>query len=37
MIQEDREFVRDAIRWKIRHVFGVKFLDWRGCVRMLFT
>lgn len=34
MIQEDREFVRDIIRWKCRHVFGPKVLDWRGLVKM---
>lgn len=34
MIQEDREFVKDVIRWKVRHVFGAKFLDWRGVVKM---
>lgn len=34
MIQEDREFLRDIIRWKVRHVFGAKFLDWRGVVKM---
>ena len=27
MIQEDRAVVRDIIRWKVRHVFGAKFLD----------
>jgi phage major head subunit gpT-like protein len=33
-IIEDREFVIDIIRWKVRHVFGVKALDWRGLVKM---
>jgi hypothetical protein len=33
-ILEDREFVRDVFRTKVRHVFGAKFLDWRGTVKM---
>jgi hypothetical protein len=33
-IIEDREFVIDIIRWKVRHVFGAKALDWRGLVKM---
>lgn len=31
---EEREFIRDVQRWKVRHVFGAKFLDWRGAVKM---
>ena len=26
-------FNRDAICWRIRHVFGVGFMDWRGFQR----
>lgn len=33
-IDEEGEFVRDVKRWKVRHVFGSKALDWRGLVRM---
>lgn len=33
-IEEEREFERDGFRWKVRHVFGAKFLDWRGIVKM---
>jgi hypothetical protein len=31
--ETEREFVRDVQRWKIRHVFAAKFLDWRGIVK----
>lgn len=36
-ITEDRseEFRSDVFSWKVRHVFGAKFLDWRGIVRLL--
>lgn len=34
VIEEDREFGRDVIRWKVRHVCGAKVLDWRGLVRI---
>jgi phage head maturation protease len=33
-LEEDQEFVRDEKRWKVRHVFGAKALDWRGMVQM---
>jgi hypothetical protein len=33
-IEEEREFNRDVRRWKVRHVFGAKALDWRGLVRV---
>ena len=33
-LAEDEGFVRDIIRWKVRHVFGAKFLDWRGIVKL---
>jgi phage major head subunit gpT-like protein len=36
-LQEDREFIKDVIRYKVRHVFGAKFLDWRGAVKMPVT
>ena len=34
-ITEDRgeDFRRDVIGWKVRHVIGAKFLDWRGIVK----
>ncbi len=31
------EFRKDVRRWKVRHVFGAKVLDWRGMVRMVVT
>jgi HK97 family phage prohead protease len=34
MLEEEREFGRDVIRWKVRHVFGAKVLDWRGLVKV---
>ena len=34
---QEQGFTVDTIKWKIRHVFGAKFLDWRGCVRMPVT
>lgn len=34
VIEEEKEFVRDVYRWKVRHVFGAKALDWRGLVKM---
>jgi hypothetical protein len=37
VIEEEQEFSRDEKRWKVRHVFGAKFLDWRGIVRMVVT
>jgi phage major head subunit gpT-like protein len=33
MITQDTEFIRDIVRWKVRHVFGAKVLDWRGIVK----
>ena len=33
-VDEDREFRRDVFRWRVRHVFGAKFLDWRGVVKL---
>jgi HK97 family phage prohead protease len=32
-LTQDTEFVRDITRFKARHVFGVKALDWRGLVK----
>jgi len=39
MITEDRsaEFRRDEFSWKVRHVIGAKFLDWRGIVKQPVT
>ena len=34
VIEEEREFSRDVRRWKVRHVFGAKALDWRGMVKV---
>ncbi|WNG25815.1 hypothetical protein F0U62_18680 [Cystobacter fuscus] len=34
VIEEEREFNRDAWRAKIRHVYGAKALDFRGLVRV---
>lgn len=34
VIEEDHEFDRDARAYKVRHVFVVKFLDWKGIVRV---
>lgn len=34
MLDEEREFGRDVIKWKVRHVFGAKALDWRGMVKV---
>jgi hypothetical protein len=36
-IMTDVEFVKDVQRWKVRHVFGAKFLDWRGIVKQPLT
>jgi hypothetical protein len=37
VVEEEREFQRDAMRWKVRHVHGAKFLDWRGAVKVPVT
>ena len=39
VITEDRseEFRRDVFSWKVRHVIGAKFLDWRGIVKQPIT
>lgn len=34
IVEEEEEFIRDVKRWKVRHVFGAKALDWRGLVKM---
>lgn len=34
VLDEDQEFARDERRWKVRHVFGSKALDWRGLVKL---
>jgi hypothetical protein len=33
-LAEEHEFLRDAVQYKVRHVFGAKGLDWRGMVKM---
>lgn len=37
VIEEEREFKKDVMSWKVRHVFGAKALDWRGLVKMVVT
>lgn len=37
VLEEEREFDRDVLRWKVRHVFGAKALDWRGLARVPVT
>jgi HK97 family phage prohead protease len=32
--EEERGFRIDDMSWRIRHVFGAKFLDWRGIVKV---
>lgn len=34
VIEEEDGFTVDARRWKVRHVFGARFLDWRGIVKV---
>lgn len=33
-ITEEQEFRKDNYSWKVKHVFGGKFLDWRGIVKV---
>ncbi len=33
-VEEESEFDRDVRRWKVRHVVGARFLDWRGIVKI---
>jgi hypothetical protein len=35
--RDNPNFDVDSISWKIRHVFAVKFTDWRGIVRVPLT
>ncbi|WP_198133816.1 HK97 family phage prohead protease [Anaeromyxobacter dehalogenans] len=37
VVEEEAEFRKDVKQWKVRHVFGAKFLDWRGVVKMPVT
>jgi len=37
VVEEDSEFVRDVKNYKVRHVFGGRWLDWRGVVKMPVT
>ena len=37
MLEQERSFVVDVQRWKVRHVFAPKFLDWRGVVKQPVT
>ena len=34
MVEDEIEFEVDAKRWKVRHVFAARFLDWRGIVQV---
>jgi hypothetical protein len=34
VLEEEREFGREVYAWKVRHVAGAKFLDWRGMVKV---
>lgn len=36
-LEEEQGFRVDAQRWKVRHVCGVKALDWRGLVKLPIT
>lgn len=38
-VTEDRseEFRRDVFSWKVKHVIGAKFLDWRGIIKQPVT
>lgn len=33
-IEENREFRKDEISYKVTHIFGTKFLDWRGIAKV---
>jgi HK97 family phage prohead protease len=37
MAEEESQFTTDSVAWKLRHVFGGAFLDWRGIVRITLT
>ena len=34
VVEEESEFVRDVKNYKVRHVFGGRWLDWRGVVKL---
>jgi hypothetical protein len=34
VIEEEQGFTSDVFKWKVRHVAGAKFLDWRGIVKI---
>lgn len=34
VVEERAGFETDNHEWKIRHVFGARFFDWRGAVRI---
>lgn len=36
-VEEEPEFERDAMHWKVRHVFGARFIDYRGIVKIAVT
>lgn len=33
-VEAQQEFKADVYKWKVRHTFGAKFLDWRGIVKV---
>jgi hypothetical protein len=37
VIQSERGFTIDTQKYKVRHVFAPKFLDWRGIVKQPIT
>lgn len=34
LVEEESEFARDVRRWKVRHIIGARFLDWRGITKL---
>lgn len=34
VVEEESEFARDVKKYKVRHVFGGRWLDWRGVVKL---
>jgi HK97 family phage prohead protease len=37
VVEDEQNFRIDERRWKVRHVFGARFLDWRGITRVPLT
>jgi HK97 family phage prohead protease len=36
-VEENAEFVKDVLSWKVRHSFQAKWLDWRSSIKMIVT